>query len=159
MMTSSLTHSLSQLTYKNLDLDKIIDDCGKGRVNGFKNFSLDADFDVVQTAAIEWVNCAIVGRRSRSLAVDCVVRLFSRHWSSSTAGMQPAIDVVNYTLMKIDIGFCCTGKALGADDFPWRSLIVVLFWRQSVVQDPTRRAAESQGAAEFASDARVAGQG
>jgi hypothetical protein len=46
-----------QLQYKNMDLDKIIEDCNRGRINGFKNFQLDADLDVVQAAAIEWVNC------------------------------------------------------------------------------------------------------
>jgi hypothetical protein len=40
-----------QVLYRNLDLDQIIDDCSRGKINGFKNFEVDGGLEVVQAAA------------------------------------------------------------------------------------------------------------
>ena len=39
------------MLYRNLDLDQIIEDCKRGRINGFKNFQVDGGLEVVQEAA------------------------------------------------------------------------------------------------------------
>jgi hypothetical protein len=67
------------VTYQNLDLEQVVDEGLRGKIHGFKNFTVDGDFVAVQSAAVEWANC-----------------------------LKHAIHVVNYTLTSTDIGYSCT---------------------------------------------------
>jgi hypothetical protein len=95
-----------QVLYRNLDLDQIIDDCSRGKINGFKNFEVDGGLEVVQAAA-----GSICYSREMFFDFSVSLHVFVVEWVNC---MQSALDVINYTLTNTDIGFTCTGYCLFA---------------------------------------------